>query len=172
MRKSNPITRFYEVKPKSGWARIWITDDGCISIMSDWGNYGYWFGAPGCEFRVFLVGRDDDYLGNKFAGGKTEFDGEETVEAIRERILYLRREGRLSRDVARKEWTSLPTCFDTPDDFSCWVNETTMNDMYEYARYVRPHAVRHFLKHVWPLFVGQLKAELASEPAAQVASGS
>jgi len=105
MRNPNPTTRFYEVKPgKSGWARIWLTDDGCISILSDWGNYGYWFGSPGCEFRLFLTGCDDDYLGNKFAGGKTEFDGEETADAARELILRHRREQRLSAEDARNEW--------------------------------------------------------------------
>lgn len=173
MRKSNPITSFYEIHPgKSGWARIWITDDGCISIMSDWGNYGYWFGSPGCEFRAFLVGCDDDYLGNKFAGGKTEFDGEGTVEAIRERILYLRREGRLSKDVARSEWLTLPTSFDTPEDFSCWVRDSSLEDMYEYSHHVQPHAITQFIKRVWPLFIRQLKAELVEEKPAQVSSGS
>lgn len=172
MRKQNPITRFYEVKPgKSGWARIWITDDGCISIMSDWGNYGYWFGSPGCEFRLFLTGCDDDYLGNKFAAGKTEFDGEETVEAIRERILYLRRERRISFLAARQEWSSLPTCFDTPEDFRCWGDESSMEDLYEYSRYVRPHAVRQLMKNVWPLFAAQLKAELAAEQPALTGFG-
>ncbi len=164
MRNIKPITRFYEVKPgKSGWARIWITDDGCISIMSDWGNYGYWFGSPGCEFRLFLTGCDDDYLGNKFAGGKTEFDGEETVEAIRERILHLRRHGRISKSWAHQEWVKLPKYFDTPEDFGSWMRDSSLEDMYEYARYVRPHAVRQFMKQVWPLLVAQLKAELDAE---------
>ncbi len=172
MRNSKPITRFYEVKPgKSGWARIWITDDGCISIMSDWGNYGYWFGAPGCEFRLFLTGCDGDYLGNKFCGGKTEFDGEETVEAIRECILRLRRDLRLTRDDARREWRALPGSFDTAEDFGCWVRETTIQDAYELSRYVRPHAVRQFMKQAWPLFVAQLKTELAAGLPTQVASG-
>jgi len=172
MRKTNPVTRFYEVKPgKSGWARIWITDDGCISVMSDWGNYGYWFGSPGCEFRLFLTGCDDDYIGNKFAAGKTEFDGEETVEAVRERILYLRRQCRLSHADAQREWRALPKYFDTPEDFASWVRETKLQDVYEYSRYSRPHAVQQFVKQVWPLFIGQLKAELVVEQPAAAECG-
>lgn len=172
-RKPNPITRFYEVNAgKPGWARIWITDDGCISVMSDYGNYGYWFGDPGCEFRLFLTHCDDDYLGNKFAGGKTEFDGEATVELIRERILHLRRTGSLAASVARDEWNALPGVFDTPEDFQSWArDDTQLQDAYELSCYVRPHAVRNFFKRTWPLFKAQLREELAAEQPQQVASG-
>lgn len=63
MRTPQPKTRFYQIKPgESGWARIWTTDDGCLSCLSDWGIHGYWWGNPGQEFRAFLVGRDADYI--------------------------------------------------------------------------------------------------------------
>ena len=171
-RKQNPITRFYEIRPKSGWARIWLTDDGCISIISDHGTFGYWFGSPGCEFREFLLDCGDDYLGGKFSRGKTEFDGEATVDLIRERILHLRRHTNISRGDARREWEKLPTVFDSPEDFSSWVCESThIRDAYELSCYVTPWNVQHFLKHQWPLFVAQLKAELDAEQTQQVASG-
>ncbi len=166
-RNPNPTTRFYEVKPgQSGWARIWITDDGCISIMSDWGNYGYWFGAPAVEFRLFLTGCDDDYLGNKFAGGKKDFDGQETADAVRELILRHRREKRLSAEDARREWDSLDSDFGSEIDWCEWVNHETQFDheyVYDLGSYVRPNAVRQLIKHVWPLFVAQLRAQLAVE---------
>ncbi len=169
MRNPNPTTRFYEVNPgKTGWARIWLTDDGCISIMSDWGNYRYWFGDPGCEFRLFLTGCDDDYLGNKFAGGKKDFDGEETADAARELILRHRRDKRLNADDARREWNGVPTLFEHEFDFAEWVNHVTdleVDYTHDLGRYVRPHAVRQFIRHVWPLFVEQLKAQLAAEAA-------
>lgn len=175
MRNPNPITRFYQVKPgKSGWARIWITDDGCISIMSDYGNYGCWFGAPGCEFRLFLTHCDDDYLGNKFAGGKKEFDGEETADAARELILRQRREKRISADDARHEWNELPTVFDHEIDYAEWVNHRTSishDHTYDMARYVRPYAVRDLMRHVWPLFKAQLQEELTAEQPPQKAAG-
>src|SRR5882672_691202 len=138
-RLKNPTTRFYEFfKPNSNWARMWITDDGCISIMSDWGNYGYWFGAPAKEFRAFLLGCDDDYLGNKFAAGKKEFDGEGTADAAREHICYLRRRGSLERELAREEWDELPTGFDNEVDFADWLHRTKIEEAYELSRYVRP----------------------------------
>lgn len=69
-RKQDPITRFYQIKPgQSGWARIWITDDACFTCISDWGNYGHWWGGPGKEFRLFLAGCDDSYLTGCFIAG-------------------------------------------------------------------------------------------------------
>jgi hypothetical protein len=70
MRDPNPTTLFYQVKPgQEGWARIWITNDGSFACISDWGNWGHWWGAPGCEFRRFLIGRDDSYLAGCFMHG-------------------------------------------------------------------------------------------------------
>jgi hypothetical protein len=69
-RNPNPVTRFYQIKPgESGWARIWITDDATFTCVSDWGNYSYWWGGPGCEFRLFLARCDDSYLTGCFLGG-------------------------------------------------------------------------------------------------------
>jgi len=162
-----PTTRFYQIKPaKAGWARIWITDDGSISILSDWGNFGYWFGAPGCEFRKFLTRCDDDYLGNKFGGGRDEYDGEATRKAIQRVILSKRREQRLDHFAAREEWGLLKgDAVESLFELGAWQVRTALSpdDYFETPVYVVPNRVRQFLKHVWPLFVEQLKAELAAE---------
>jgi len=166
------ITRLYEISPrKSGWARIWITDDGSFSCLSDWGNFGYWWGAAGCEFRQFLIGCDDDYLGNKFSGGRSEYDGDGTEMAIKRVILRKRREQRISAEEARMEWRRLGFCdLETPVGLNDWSNQTTLSveDYHETPRYVIPHKVRMFLKNVWPLFVGKLRAELAQEVEAAI----
>lgn len=106
---SAPITRYYFVRNKQGpfgeeWARIWITDDGCFTTISDYGNWGYWWSCPGCEFRKFLCRCDEGYLSSKLSQGEHEFDGEATVEAIRRRIVELRRERQLTREQAHEEW--------------------------------------------------------------------
>lgn len=166
-RKANPTTRFYEIRPGShGWARIWITDDGCFTCLSDWGNYGYWWGSPGCEFRQFLTICDDDYLTGKLAGGKKELNGTETVFRIQEGILSLRRCGAITREEAREEWDRLPTCFEHDVELSDWLRETDLSDAWEYALYERPRQLQEFVKHIWPLFVARLKHELESEEAA------
>lgn len=161
-------TRFYEINPrKSGWARIWITDDGSFSCLSDWGNFGYWWGSPGCEFRRFLTGCDADYLGNKFGGGRSEFDGEATRKAIK-RVILKKRRDRWTREEARAEWRHLQDSdLDDPVGLNDWVHGTTLepDDYFETPRYVIPQRVQAFLKHVWPLFVEQLRAELTQEAA-------
>lgn len=167
MRKQNPLTRFYEIKPgRSGWARIWITDDGCITIMSDWGNYGYWFGDPAMEFRAFLLGCDNDYLGRKFSAGETELDADATARGIKERILHSRRYGSWSKALARVEWQLVKsTYFDDEHARQWWYEHTELSDASDALCYRTPRKVQFFLKNVWPLFVGQLRAELAGEPA-------
>lgn len=166
-RKENPTTRFYEINPgKSGYARIWITDDGCLTCITDWGNYGYWWGAPGCEFRSFLASCDNDYLATKLSGGEREFAGQETVLLVQEKILSMRRHYDLTREQARSEWELLPTCFDSEIEFNDWLHRTKIPDAWDMAVHERPMRVRQFLKHIWPLFVAKIRHELSSEEAA------
>jgi len=162
-----PLTRFYTVRGKYGlWARIWITDDGCFTCLSDHGNYGYWWSHPGCEFREFLCGVDDGYLTTKLSAGEKELDAESTTRRVRDTILRQRREGALDRDEAQNEWDLWrETAFE--DEFSRneWYSHTRLGDAYEYMVYRPPIQVQMFVKHLWPLFVEQLRAELAAEAA-------
>ncbi len=158
-------TRFYQVRPPNStlWARIWITDDGCISILSDHGNYGYWFGQPGCEFRKFLCECDDDYLGKKFSGGRREFDLEDSVKHIRYMIRTWRRDGSIDKTTAAQEWElarDLDAVNITPEQ---WYFQTGFSDASEMLLYRVPIQLQMFLKHLWPLFIEQLRAELVSE---------
>ncbi len=169
--KRKPKTRFYQVRvdPSQGmeWARIWITDDGCISILSDWGNFGYWFGSPGCEFRKFLTGCDDGYLSNKFRDGEEEFDQQATERNARDLVLRNRRAGTLTKEQAADEWRAV-CAVDWGDEYlrSRWYFEETKLVDYgasEVLRFRTPMRVQMFVKHLWPLFIVQLKSELADE---------
>lgn len=170
--KNPPLTRFYFVRcaeERTAWARVWITDDGCITILSDFGNFGYWFGAPGSEFRKFLTGCGPDYLFNKFTSGNCEAcDTAGSVEAIQKHICRLRRDGTLTRDAAREEWELIRENNEF-DEFARvhWYEETQLESAHELPRYVRDHAndVAAFMRHLWPGFVEQLKAELGREAA-------
>jgi hypothetical protein len=167
-----PITRFYQVRVAKGheWARIWITSDGCISIISDYGDFGYWFGSPGCEFRRFLTGCGDDYLANKFSAGEQEFDDRATLKAARKLVLDARRDKSIDRETARDEWEQVNNVdWSSEYDRSKWYfEETTLVGDYgaaEVLQYRTPNHVTYFLKILWPLFVEKLKAELALEAA-------
>lgn len=163
-----PETRFYQVrKERLAWARIWITTDGCISIISDYGDFGYWFGSPGCEFRRFLTGCGDSYLMNKFSGGKEEFDRDATERAARDLVLENRRDRTLTKEGAREEWQQVCDV-DWDDEYSRarWYFEETKLVDYgasDVLHYRTPMHVQMFVKELWPLFIEQLKAELAAE---------
>lgn len=160
-----PKTRFYQVRVVKGseWARIWLTNDGCISIISDYGNYGYWFGAPACEFRRFLIGCGDDYIHNKLSAGEHETDGEATDKNVRAQICALRRSGDLTREEAREEWelrSRTEWCNDF--DVGIWYMGTKLTDAHELICYRTPMRVQMFVKVLWPLFIEQLRVELST----------
>lgn len=163
-----PVTRFYQVRvapPHIEWARIWITDDGCISILSDYGNYGYWFGGlPPCGMRAFLVGCGDDYLSNKFSAGEREVDHEATEKAIRKEIHELSLAGAFGivemeaeeELISSVDWSSELEQWD-------WARASKIEEAWRLIQTRYPMQVTMFLEKLWPLFVEQLKAELAEE---------
>ncbi len=166
----NFVTRSYQVRVQgrgSEWARIWITDDGCISIVSDYGNFGYWFGAPACEFRMFLMGCGDDYLARKFAAGEEELDSHATEKAAKRLVLDERRAQRITREQARDEWDMVVAVDWSSEYDRCkwYFEETQLVDCAtsDVLHFRLPIRVTEFLRVLWPLFVEQLKAELARE---------
>lgn len=163
-------TRMYTIRtPSRAWARIWITDDGCFTAISDHGNHGYWWGSPGGEFRRFLTHCDDSYLIGKLSGGQQEYDGEATRQAIRDTLKRLHDEGEDTHEelirLADAELSEIP-------GFTRWVDdpgEESGGRILGYeercflAVYRPPIRVQMFVKHIWPHFIEQLRAELASE---------
>lgn len=165
-----PVTRFYQVRVpgRSEWARIWITDDGCITTISDHGNYGYWFGAPGCEFRKFLTGCGDDYILNKLSEGKREVNHDLTVAALRKKFWALMGDGDIDKSQADQEEEHLEGVdFSNGEARGIWFSNTGLDAMTASECMVReyPMQLRMFVKVLWPLFIEQLKAELAAEAA-------
>lgn len=169
-----PTTRFYQVRGEyRTWARIWITQDGCISVLSDYGNFGYWFGSPGCEFRKFLTGVCEwDYLVRKFTeSDKSICNPDASFKSIKKHILEYRRDGHLDRESAREEWDLLHQNRDMgPLEQTYWYEETKLGDAAELFTYEKEgyQAASAFAEHIWPLFVEQLKAELELEALAHV----
>ena len=162
------ISRFYEVRGQHReWARLWLTDDGCLSILSDFGEFGYWWTHPGCKFREFLTKCDDDYLLRKFAQGEREIDCVATRKAVQELIIGYRRDGIIDRSTARTEYDRAEAVdWANVLELNDWLNETELPDSWEsihsesLIRHDFPGALRGFMRQLWPLFVQQLKEEL------------
>lgn len=170
-----PVTRFYQVRkapPHIEWARIWITDDGCISILSDYGNYGYWFGGlPECGMRAFLVQAGDDYLINKFSAGEREVDHEATEKAICQQIHELMMAGDFGITEKLHE-EEIMTSVDWSSELEQWdwARASKIDDAWRLIQTRYPMQVTMFLKELWPLFVEQLRLELAEEALSQPGS--
>lgn len=170
-------TWFYDLRFNNcEWARIWITSDGMISICSDYGNYGYWFGAPGCEIRRFLARVDpgpDGYMAIKLAEGEREYDGDTVLTEVKKYILDHRRHGDMTREDAREEWDLLSEHgkLEHREEFHDWYKETKIDCAYEFYADKIPGQVQGFMEHCWPRLVEAMQKELDAESAFAEAFG-
>ncbi len=166
---------FYAVRPTDPplgvrtWGRFFLTTDGTLGIVSDYGNYGYWWTHPGCEIRQFLIGCEPDYIIGKLAGGATEYDAEETGRRIKREILRLRRTRDLSQKGARDEYELLARHDAVSDQrlLFLWYEETRLHEVVEVVSelfvYSKPFQLQGFMKVLWPAFIAKLEEELAAE---------
>lgn len=160
--------RRYDVRGERGqWlATVFLGAEGIFSTVSDYGNYGYWWGAIGGDgdIRRFLLNseRDPDYFRIKL-NPTSHYDGEATCEAIRKQIIEWRKDGTMSREEAREEYDRAETAC---ADFRDWYEETEIEDAGEF--YVtKPDAQAvAFVEKVMPRLCEMLRAELAAEKAA------
>ncbi len=171
-------TWFYDLRfNRYEWARIWVTSDGMIAICSDYGNFGYWFGAPGCGgIRKFLIQADPGpggYIAIKLSDGERVYDGNATLKGVKEHILSHRRERDTTRDEASEEWELLRehSGLENIVNYSDWVRETKIGCAYEFHQESLPGKVQGFMKHAWPVFVAALKREIEAEEAHASAFG-
>jgi hypothetical protein len=107
----NPIHRYdLHGETHSNWAVVLLTSDGFFMSDSDFGAFCYRWSAHACkDFREFFLGKDESwhYFASKFAGGKTEFDGDKTTKRLLEWILASRKRKEMSKDNARELWDAV-----------------------------------------------------------------
>jgi len=156
----------YVIPPEKheGWAIIHIDANGFFATVSDYGNYAYlWTSFGPNDFRKFLAQLDQGYVVGKLTGGKTIYDGEATLKAIKEHIIGARKEGTYSRGEARHEWGKMVYNREMLSDvreFEEWCDETKIEEPWEFhCSEPEPQAVAFYQK-VWPRFVELIKAEL------------
>lgn len=144
-----PLHRYYLPNEKhEGWAIIVIGDDGFFSAVSDYGNYAFRWTAFGKSFKDFLIDAHKgwDYFASKLSS--TEYSSRKTYQAIKEHILEYRKNGTIGREEAREEWDLLHDSNDVRDgnelDFSNWVQETKIEDAWEFYATDYPSDVKNF----------------------------
>lgn len=109
----------YEVRNDGEWATIslrsWKRDDlihggrgsfgGEVMIHSSFGSWANSWNACGCPFPEFLISLDFHYVFTKFMGHNLAvYDGEETLKALKARIIELRRDERCDKEMIQHLW--------------------------------------------------------------------
>lgn len=151
-------------KGGSEWAVFLIDSTGMFAVVSDRGNYAFWWHAYGeRDFRAFLAGLDGDYVRRKLHPDK-EYDGDATLKAVKTQIRWLRRTHALDAKQAKHERGLLTkhNRLQDREDYALWAQDTTL-DICELARYSPPNDILEFTRVIYPRFVELLKRDLAAE---------
>jgi hypothetical protein len=168
--KKPPQIRTYRYAENgNGWYIAFMDNYGSLSILSDYGNYGYRWGSFGAiekdGFLRFLTGCDDSYILGKLAQGRSEYQDEPTLAAVKRKIIEYRRDRTLSKEQAREEWDLLREEYEnlyTEFDYSRWAMRYG-NELFnpeEFAVYEKPQQAQAFVKNVWPRLIAAIKKDL------------
>lgn len=159
-----------------GWALIVIGSDGYFSAVSDWGNYAYIWGAPGCEFRRFLVGLDASYFHSKICHMRESrvFDQEATEKEIAKQLWDLMGDGKIDKVQHDEILESLEGVLDNgAGALWPWVGGLDVELDVHCLVHVKPEpASWGFATKILPRFQALLREELAGEAAAPPVTGS
>ncbi|KKL05566.1 hypothetical protein LCGC14_2604740 [marine sediment metagenome] len=145
-----------------GWALITVCEaDGSVGIISDYGNWGYFWSRHGCEsLKHFLIGIDEWYSWEKFTGGKKEYNHEKTLERVKEEIVSLRKENTITRVEAREMVDELKWMKNKHDLYRSDILGEKISEIYEIFHYDHDHAFVMFHERLWTVFVEHLKEEI------------
>lgn len=149
-------------KSGMGWFEVYLGERGQVSALSDYGNYGYVWGAVGGDKAMSYIERlmrfvmriDPGYALSKFGQGLREvFDGESTEKMIRNTLLDLRRVGEISKDEAREEWDRLDREISSWGEenegwFYQWADDTVVPDYGECYCLRYPGELKGFVEEV------------------------
>jgi hypothetical protein len=160
-----------------GWAYFYIHEypgGGILTIVSDWGNYGYAWGSigPG-TFRQFIMACDPEYIITKFSYDHgqdfcRQFNGEKTAQSLRQDILKRRRGGELGAQEARDLWDTFEHWCPGNDQEWYWDKPPQLHQYWpeinEWFCYEPSPTCRYLVDHLIPFFQCYLKEELGSKP--------
>lgn len=152
------------------WAVIMITEDGFLSIHSDFGDYNYRWQAFGESFKSFLVDLDHSYLMGKLSR-RDEFNEKNTIDQIINDISSYRKDQLISfaeSERLLKEVEYLKKhCGPFREDYYRLIeNLPGLMEFYNHdmaslpCSMDYPYTIQSFCEHVWPAFIETLKEEL------------
>ncbi len=162
-----PLPKFHD-----SWSIVFVDSTGCVAVCSDHGDWCYRWNVQHCghsDFREFLLGADWHYIANKLGGGRREelrvYDGEETRKRIQRYICETRRERDLSKAQARHEWELADSSVEDDGEvgFNRWLEDTRLEEAYEFAAYRMSRGLEHWAKISLPRLQDAIRAELENE---------
>lgn len=171
--------------PFGMWCVITVSADiGMLQIASDFGDWSYRWGAPGKDFKRFLIGLTDaDYFIGKMTTGEREVDVERTHKALHELVRERRKEGKfdaeeadgLDEEVERISGNSLDAVCAEIYHHDTIMEKLFDNDAYDVGSVVCTRlpimCTRFFYEMYRAWFVPTLEKELGlAAPAAEVAT--
>jgi hypothetical protein len=167
-------------KDRPWWAVFMVSEDGFLSVQSDFGDYSYRWPAPGQPFKEFLTDIDTHYLMGKF-GRREEFNLTETLIQIQRDILEYRQEESITAEDAREAWDATMRlsneCDEDQSDFyHQLMRDTPILTIVYRGDYTSvpcvneyPAMLRAFCANIWPAFIDTLKKELTPSPELETA---
>tara|TARA_A100001391_G_scaffold43014_1_gene25001 strand:+ start:412 stop:972 length:561 start_codon:yes stop_codon:yes gene_type:complete len=159
-------TTFHEIMAVSdgwGWARLlWEDATGRVNINSDYGDWSYCWTAIGTKtLAQFLNQLSSGYMGEKMLGvGLREHSDGKTVAYIRKAIIRDRKDGELTKEEAKEEWTNVKYYGDGDWDFRMWCGETSYEDPWGFACDDVNGQWVSFWDHIWVPLIKPALAEV------------
>jgi len=161
----------YTLTSRSWWGQITVSEDGCLTVISDYGNYGYAWRSFGKSFKKFLITLDGSYLYNKLGRDVPKvFNSKETSQEIRTYIIECRRNKEISSEQAREFWDEVEEIEAMSDthEYCSFINHWSSSILKLYGEDPSSipcveddnYQLTAFIEKIYPEFVKVLKEEL------------
>lgn len=162
----------WTVRNGFAWAHIFLREGATedrhwahVSVVSDFGSFGYCWSHMGAPWALFCQRLDFDYAMGKLMGTRfyEPLDLDECVEETRRLVLERRRNCGMSKEDARLLWDGAARC----DDRAAFLRDLdhySDGAMYRHelwdSRWDRPsREARCFWDEIWPAFTAAIAME-------------
>jgi hypothetical protein len=150
-----------------GWAIIIVDESqGVVSIISDYGNWGYVWSHHGRRtLKQFLTEIDSYYAWEKFTGSKKIYNHEKTVKTIKQKIQDMEDSQYITKEVGiklREELDQLE--YESNEDtYRSEILTNQFSDIYELFCYDQDPQFNMFFNLLWKPFVEHIKSEVQQD---------
>ena len=157
--QDSKITIWRYVKYGFGWYIAYVDSEGCFTVTSDFGNYGYrWRSIGKDNILEFLLDTEPQYIKSKLGQGqKTILDIDATRNGLRKTVCYQRRNKDLSKDQARRIYCNLASAESREEIIDALEHEPFFSEDFVWDY---PPELNAFITEVWPLILDQIKEDL------------